>query len=362
MKKYLVAGCALFLLACQRNENNVHLKGTLYHLPVNEVYLIRSGDAEMIDTIKVKEGQFEYQTRVNEPTVFMINFGPERAPGFMILEEGETTLRYDASSGKGLEVNGGEQQKEYDRFLTLCQPYFLRMDSLGQVAGSFEKNIDSIAALHNRFQQLDAELKEKQFQFITRETHGVAAAFLASNYLNDMDVKSLPKLNALYHSLHEKTRNTYYGRQLQKMKESLSALQPGKMAPDFTLTDTSGKKHTLSDFRGQTVLLDFWASWCVPCRAENPNVLKAWNRYHAKGLNIVAVSLDKNRGDWLEAIQEDGLPWTQLSDLGGWNSSVVALYALESIPSNVLIDPNGHILATNLRGELLQEFLQKQFP
>ncbi|HNB80909.1 MAG TPA: DUF4369 domain-containing protein, partial [Chitinophagaceae bacterium] len=215
MKKYLVAGCALFLLACQRNENNVHLKGTLYHLPVNEVYLIRSGDAEMIDTIKVKEGQFEYQTRVNEPTVFMINFGPERAPGFMILEEGETTLRYDASSGKGLEVNGGEQQKEYDRFLTLCQPYFLRMDSLGQVAGSFEKNIDSIAALHNRFQQLDAELKEKQFQFITRETHGVAAAFLASNYLNDMDVKSLPKLNALYHSLHEKTRNTYYGRQLQ---------------------------------------------------------------------------------------------------------------------------------------------------
>src|SRR6185436_6372311 len=133
----------------------------------------------------------------------------------------------------------------------------------------------------------------------------------------------------------------------------------GKQAPEISLPDTEGKIVKLSSFRGQYVLVDFWASWCAPCRGENPNVVKAYNTFKDKNFTVLGVSLDQNKQQWLDAIKSDGLNWYQISDLKYWNSAAVGLYGFEGIPFNVLVNPEGKIVATNLRGVALENKLQE---
>ena len=130
----------------------------------------------------------------------------------------------------------------------------------------------------------------------------------------------------------------------------LKKSQRSEQAPDFTLPDTTGTPVSLSSFKGKYVLVDFWASWCGPCRQENPNVVRAYNQFKDKNFTILGVSLDKNKNAWLEAIKNDGLTWNHVSDLKYWNSEAAALYDVQSIPYNVLIDPDGKIIAEDLRG------------
>lgn len=129
------------------------------------------------------------------------------------------------------------------------------------------------------------------------------------------------------------------------------------LAPDFSQADPSGKLIRLLDLRGQYVLLDFWASWCPPCRAENPVLVQAYRRYKGKKFTILSVSLDRNRAAWLKAVQADGLTWPQVSDLKGWDNAAAARYHLEAIPQNFLLDPSGHVVGQNLRGAALEQRL-----
>lgn len=169
----------------------------------------------------------------------------------------------------------------------------------------------------------------------------------------------LDELKATRAKISSELAGCPYVKDLDGIIKQLENVQIGKVAPEFSLPDTAGVSVSLSDFRGKYVLLDFWASWCPPCRRENPNVVKAFNEYKDKNFTIVGISLDKDKSKWMKAIADDNLAWTHLSDLKYWDSEIPALYGVRGIPANVLLDPDGVIVSKNITGEDLHKKLKE---
>ena len=214
---------------------------------------------------------------------------------------------------------------------------------------------------------------EKKYNAILKEIQRIETAFIRDNpnsYVSLDIVRntggSIPNvevLDSLFKSLTERVRNSTLGKELSERIDKLKLVAVGAMAPDFTQMTPDNRPVKLSDFKGKYVLIDFWASWCGPCRAENPNVVKVYNQYKDRGFTILGISLDneKAREAWLKAITKDQLTWTQVSDLKGWYNEVAALYSVKAIPQNFLIDPSGKIIAKNLRGGELEVKLKEIF-
>jgi peroxiredoxin len=211
--------------------------------------------------------------------------------------------------------------------------------------------------------QLDAMSLESQQVVSVKEmieSMGTSFASLAAiGLLNPQN--DFPFIDALITKLNENYPGTIAILQMKQQLDELRALAVGQVAPDIVLPDPSGKTTKLSDLRGKYVLIDFWAAWCKPCRQENPNVVRMYSQYNAKGFEIFGVSLDRTREDWVKAIADDKLTWTQVSDLQYFNSAAAELYQIQAIPATYLIDPDGKIIAKDLRGPSLEAKLAELF-
>lgn len=258
----------------------------------------------------------------------------------------------------------------------LGRKFAMRLE-IGKLFKQLEPFNESSGSLTTRYYELrnaekmdSADIIEAQLDKISKEVN--ATVFLpyvknnphspAAYYALDQVVKSyaqpdegFTRIAPYFALLPESVQMSVDGRKMYKSISLANQTTEGNIAPDFTQPDSTGKAVALSSFRGQYILLDFWASWCAPCRAENPHVVAAWNKYHEKGFQVVSVSLDSEnaRSKWLKAIYDDGMPWVHLSDLKGWKNEAAQMYGVKAIPSNFLIDPNGKIIAKNLRGEAL---------
>ncbi len=239
---------------------------------------------------------------------------------------------------------------------------------------------DKLGALNNEYKNLsDAQRKdgkvisdiierERQLQNEVNATGINLAKAYPNSYLSLIALKQAagnPSLSAnaapAFYKLSPQLKNSETGKQIVLLLASSSKNKIGGEALDFTQNTVQGKAVKLSDFRGKYVLVDFWASWCGPCREENPNVLNAYNKYSDKNFTILGVSLDQQQAAWAKAVTDDHLPWTQISDLKGWDNNAALQYGIRSIPSNVLVDPNGKIVAKNLRSEELTNKLAEIF-
>ena len=230
------------------------------------------------------------------------------------------------------------------------------------------KNNDNLLAVEKaKLNELGHEISNYIIKFIDTTSDPVVAMF-ALGYTRDMDpavlkdvipnlAKRFPRQQAIATLVLQ--YNEFIAQQKQPKQVNIHTLEVGDIAPDFTLKDVNNKPVSLSSLKGKYVLVDFWASWCGPCRGENPFVVAAYSKFKNKNFTILGISLDEQRAEWINAIKEDQLSWLQVSDLEGMNSAVASMYGVDAIPYNVLLDPQGKIIATSLRGPALDKKLSE---
>jgi peroxiredoxin len=257
------------------------------------------------------------------------------------------------------DLEGSKSQDVFRKLINANEPLQQLATKLQQDLNSQGANKDSIAQVLNA---INIQSRSNFYSFLkTNKTSEVSSFVLFSTISNDRNV-NIKSADTMFQFLEGKGKTSFYGVELTKLMNKLKAVEVGYMAPDFTLPDSTGnKKYTLSKIYGQNkyVLIDFWASWCGPCKGEIPFLKTAYERFHNKGFDIISVSLDDKKQAWLAALRQYQMPWIHISDVKGFNSAVNELYHVPSIPKTLLLDKTGKIIATDLRGRALDLKLEE---
>ena len=352
---FLISSCI------NKQEKGVHISGTVTNGSNQKVYLEQfiTADAAPLDSIEIdKKGKFHFETKVSEIGFYRLRFADNNFISLVVDTNSNIEITGNAKDiEKNYSIKGSEESQLLKEVNSNLQISFHEIDSLSQILQNAKEKenikMDSLShSLEEPYNKIISEREKFVREFINAHSNSIVALTVI-NYLKPESDFDLYKLSDK--SLYEKYPNSQYVKDFHNKIAELSKLAVGTEAPEIILNDPDGKPIALSSLRGEIILIDFWASWCGPCRQENPNNVKLYKKFHSKGLEIYGVSLDKEKDAWLKAIKDDHLTWIHVSDLQFWNSSVVKSYNIEGIPLTYLIDKNGIIITKGLRGEELEK-------
>ncbi|MDQ3276929.1 MAG: AhpC/TSA family protein [Bacteroidota bacterium] len=366
MKKIIGIALLAGLVSCNQQKGGAgfEVAGTIKNAAASMVYLEENtpdGRPTILDSAALeKDGSFSLKGKGKEESLYQLRLKDKMVPfAFFINDASKITVTADLNNTtQPYTVQNSPATESLLSFDRATYEKGMQLFTQGSKVDSLQKAGAPDSVVSVAYGQVEAtaqRLKDLAKEYLERSKSPVLSLYVISSYQNtvsNLGLKGLSRteIAELVNATSEKfPKHTA----LQNVKKNLPSLK----AADFTQPDVNGQPVSLSQFRGKYVLVDFWASWCQPCRNENPAVVKAYDQFKNKNFTILGVSLDQNKDAWQQAIQQDGLSWTHVSDLKFWNNAAAALYGVQSIPYNVLIDPQGNIIAENLHGQELVQTL-----
>lgn len=366
MIKYTAILAALFLTACQPsgNQHGDGISGKLDNTNGETIVLnqIQNNATVVLDSAKVDaEGNFAFNEKVGKLDFYTVVLNDEQI--VLVTDSTENvSISGDATDFLySYDIKGSEHSKILRDFYSGSAQYRTKLDSIQQAFRAMGQPVDPQMQQNmvGAFEEIRGEYEKYLVSYVNQHTNSPAAISILSELKPEDHLETFKKVQSGISGIF--SDHLYYSMlsnqiaEAEKRKAASATLEPGKEAPEIELPNPNGKIITLSSLRGKVVLIDFWASWCKPCRRENPNVVKMYNEFKDQGFEIYGVSLDREKEKWINAIAQDGLTWPQVSDLQFWNSAAAKLYNVNSIPQTVLLDREGKIIATGLRGVPLRQ-------
>ena len=358
----------LTLFSCDLQKNEFTIQGKVTDMPEQTVYLeeLNINDIVIIDSASSGEqGQFTLSGTADEPGLYRLRFNDNKFI-LLSLHKEKAELKADWNAFENYTVSGSGSSESLKKFLTNVREHLRDFNTMAMVIDTFQAHGNDSMLTKAKADLQDMNIKFTHFvEEYSDTTKYLPNALFAARMLNpavekpflDEFVAGLPR--RFPNSKMAKDYTADYQRVVagQQQQGTLSGPAVGADAPEISLPTPDGKTVNLSSMKGKYVLVDFWASWCRPCRAENPNVVAAFDKFKSKNFTILGVSLDDDKDKWQAAIEKDGLAWTHISDLKGWESIAARDYLVQSIPANFLLDPDGKIIARDLRGADLETTL-----
>ncbi|HQQ95361.1 MAG TPA: TlpA disulfide reductase family protein [Bacteroidia bacterium] len=364
----LLAVISTISLASQAQKSSVKsfavkIEGSLGNSSQKHVFLHhQEAEVFLSDSLPLTKGLFKYQGKLTEPRMFWINSSrdPGQQPNLIFFVD-ETPVNIKLLAGDSLvysTVKGGQNQQDYMEYKLMISNFVSiqqRMQNdFNEAAQRGDYNAQN--AIRAEYDNLNKQYLAGIKNFIKTHPRSAMSAQILNNDLNNPAIP-ISEVEESLSYLDPVLNENSNVKATRKRLDDKRGTMVGYPAANFAQPDPQGKLVNLSDFKGKYVLVDFWASWCRPCRMENPNVVAVYNKYKHKDFTVLGVSMDSNRDPWLAAIQQDNLTWTHVSDLKGWGNEAGKLYGISGIPANLLIDKEGKIIAKDLRGPALDEKL-----
>jgi len=359
---YIIAGM-IILSACTAKPG-YQISGAIDGLTSGDIILLEQRiDKEYvkIDSVISPDGNFEFTGSVEMPDVYYVSVPGKRGRALFFLENSQISFTAHADTLWQPVVTGSAVHDEYNSFQESVREIYGKARELyaGYQDAKMAGDEETMKKIELEMDAVDDEVQAFQEFYLDENPASFIAPYVVQNLHYN---KEADELEILLAKLDPSLQGSSLVGSITRRLELLKNVAIGKMAPEFAQNDSMGNPVSLSSFRGKYLLIDFWAAWCPPCRAENPNLVKAYQIYHDKGFEVLGVSLDRTRDDWMKAVKDDGLTWPQVSDLKYWSNEVAAQYAISSIPSNLLLDPEGKIIKKGLRGDDLLSALEELLP
>lgn len=348
---------ALSLLSCNKEHFNVSIN--LQNAEGKSVYLQKLVDNEVVvmDSAVIKNNIADFKVDKADPVIFYsVRIEGVRYPIGFFSENQDIDITGDFNDNRNITANGSDAQQLISDYNAENNKFNNQLRELRQQYGEAAQsnNTAALEKIENDYNQIENNQNNYRKLFLTKNSNSIVAPYILYNNRYNYELNELEDFVSNFNVI-----DNDYSKKLDEYIAVLQRVDVGQPYLDFSQETPDGDMLSLSELVGKSKLLlvDFWASWCGPCRAENPNVVKAYNNYHEKGFDVLGVSLDMEKENWIKAIEDDGLIWHNISDLKYWNNEAAKAYGISSIPSNLLLDENGTIVAKNLRGDDLDKFI-----